>query len=332
MVLCDGASLFIALILLPLGVLSIPVQPNMRSFTSAIKNGVQKANVEMLLYEHTEGPGVVTEQWITGLTVDEKTRIRIYIDGPNVTLDFKLYMAHGIGGGNDIENAYIPWHTRLMGHTDKGGALYNTFRIPFQKSIKITATSPSDGFTWYIVRGVENFPVVLGDLQLPPNTRLRLYKNEGILLKKLEFLVLAQISGVSGALFMVTVAGNSTNMEYLEGCFRAVIDGKEMFMSSGTEDLFLSAFYYGSGVYHTNDAGLTGKKNPGFTSMYKFFERDPILFTKSFQLMWRCGELTDGRDGCPSTYPPNPDLPSVHGIDILTDTVVTTYTWVYEWD
>ena len=35
-----------------------------------------------------------------------------------------------------------------------------------------------------IVRGVEQLPVVLGDLQLPlvPSLRLRLYKNEGVVL------------------------------------------------------------------------------------------------------------------------------------------------------
>lgn len=45
----------------------IDVASNMRSFSSAIKNGAIGANVEKVLYEHSTGqPGVITEQWFTG--------------------------------------------------------------------------------------------------------------------------------------------------------------------------------------------------------------------------------------------------------------------------
>lgn len=46
----------------------INVTPNMRSFSSAIKNGALGANAEKVLYEHSSGqPGVITEQWFTGI-------------------------------------------------------------------------------------------------------------------------------------------------------------------------------------------------------------------------------------------------------------------------
>ncbi len=45
----------------------VPVTPDMKSFSSAIKGGNINANVEKTLYEHSTGqPGVVTEQWFTG--------------------------------------------------------------------------------------------------------------------------------------------------------------------------------------------------------------------------------------------------------------------------
>ena len=45
----------------------VPVNPKMRSFSSAIKNGHLAANQELVLYESNTGePGVVTEQWFTG--------------------------------------------------------------------------------------------------------------------------------------------------------------------------------------------------------------------------------------------------------------------------
>ena len=45
------------------------VNPNMRSFSSAIKQGTLPANQEKVLYAHDTGqPGVITEQWYTGQT------------------------------------------------------------------------------------------------------------------------------------------------------------------------------------------------------------------------------------------------------------------------
>lgn len=46
----------------------IDVNPNMRSFSSAIKGGSIASSVEKTLYEHNTGnPGVITEQWFTGI-------------------------------------------------------------------------------------------------------------------------------------------------------------------------------------------------------------------------------------------------------------------------
>lgn len=327
--------LLLACLLYP-SVAVVPVQPGMKSFSSAIKGGTLDGNQEKVLYEHDTGhPGVITEQWFTGVKVmDQDTRIRIYIDmETEPSLDFQLFLAHGIGFNETEESSNIPWGTRRLAHSADGG-IYNTYRIPFSKGFKVTATRPTTGAFWYIVRGVENYPLILGDLQLPSNTRLRLYKNEKVTLQPLEFVTLANISSSAGAVFMVTLAAQSTDYNYLEACMRAHIDGSEQttWLSSGTEDFFLSAYYFNKGIYHLDNAGLTYKDSKGSMSAYKFFENDPLLFSKSFTLVWRCGESINGKDGCPNNWPPpNSTMENTYEVPKLAPTTVTTYTWVYQW-
>ena len=326
----------LGLLVLPaLALCYVPVQSDMKTFSSAIKDGEILGGEEKILYEYEIGPGVVTEQWFAGVDVmDQDARFRFYIDGEmEASLDFQLYMAHGIGFNNTFEDKYVPWGTKLFAHAASGGGLSNTFRIPFLKSFRVTLTHPKGGIFWYIIRGVENYPLVLGDLLLPKTTRLRLYKQTNVLLKPLEFITLAKVEDSAGAVFMVTLAANSTDYNYLEACMRVVIDGGDtMFLSSGTEDFFLSAYYFNKGVHHFENAGLTSEEGKGIMSAYKFFERDPLLFTKSLELTWRCGETVGVKGGCPDNFPPSSSNGKSHFRSIkLADTVVTTYTWVYEW-
>uniref|UniRef100_A0A1X7UWK7 Uncharacterized protein n=1 Tax=Amphimedon queenslandica TaxID=400682 RepID=A0A1X7UWK7_AMPQE len=324
------------LFLLVGGVFSaVPVTPDMKSFSSAIKGGHLAANTEKTLYEHSTGQaGVITEQWFTGKGVmNEDARIRIYIDGETTaSIDFMLLLAHGVGGTEATEVGNIPWGTNRIAHAADGG-IYNTYRIPFANSFKVTATHPNGGTFWYIIRGVENYPLILGDLLLPKTTKLKLYKNVGISLKPLDFITLAEVDTTAGAVFQVTLSANSTDFNYLEACMRVIIDGSNttMFLSSGTEDFFLSAYYFDRGLYHLDNSGCTVKEGKGQMSAYKFFENDPLLFSKSLKLSWRCGESRDGQLGCPSDFPPPTSRPERLEAPLLANTTVTTYTWVYVW-
>ena len=235
--------------------------------------------------------------------MDENMRIRIYIDGEDeASLDFQVLLAHGIGIGQNLENPYVPWGNDRLAHEARGG-IYNTCDM---KSFRVTATHPHGGLFWYIIRGVENYPLVLGHLQLPASTRLRLYKNVNVTLGPYKFLPLVDRTKTAGAVYQITIAANSSNFYYLEACMRARIDGATdvTWLSSGTEDFFLSAYYFDAGVYHTENSGLTYSNGKGTMSVYKFFDNDPLLFSKSLELAWRCGETHDGVDGCPSDYPP----------------------------
>ena len=261
--------------------------------------------------------------------MDEEATIRMYIDGETTpSIEFKLLLGHGIGFVDPSNRT--PWSTRRISH-DADHGIYNNYQIPFSKSLQVTAIHPVGGAFFYIIRGVYYYPLIFGELQLPANARLRLYKNVDVSLEPLQFLDLANISSSSGVLFQVTLAANGSSFQYLEACMRAYIDGSNSttWLSSGTEDFFLSAYDFNEGIFHSDNSGLTYMKGPGAMSAYKFFENYPLLFTKSFRLQWRSGE-TVGRepDDCPNDF----KSPSGHhGSTSFSTTVATTYTWVYEW-
>jgi hypothetical protein len=274
----------------------------------------------------------------------ENTTIRIFIDGEEYpSIEFLVLLGHGVGFIDSHTENHAPWNTKRIS-ADASSNMYNTYQIPFSKSFKVTATDPVGGTFWYIIRGVYNYPLIFGALQLPSTARLRLYKNVKVDLLPFEFINLVDIHGSAGVLFQVTLAASSSDFTYLEGCMRAYIDGSNSttYLSSGTEDFFLSAFYYNSGLFHSDNSGLTYKANPGTMSAYKFFEDDPVLFSKSFRLRWRCGEVIGtGFEECPNVYLGGSKSKSLSSnqsakTKIIASpnvgvTTVTTYTWVYEW-
>ena len=193
--------------------------------------------------------------------------------------------------------------------------------------------------------------------------RLNLYKRENILLSPLEFLTIANVSnmngensnnnGIGGLLYQVTLEANSSDYLYLEGCFRAKIDDAKEFewLSSGTEDFFLSAYYFNRGLYHGNDAGCTFFDGKGSVSAYKFFENDPVVYKNNLQLLWRCSETQYVENGCPHKFNANSSasinisnnwnnlkqkdyirVMNKKGNLKLADTNATVYVWIYEYE
>ena len=91
---------------------------------------------------HHEGKGCLTHMWFGGGWKGcEKTRIRIYVDGEtNASIDMELYLGHGIGFGDES----APWGVARIGRTGGGANVYDTYRIPFGKSIRVTGQLDSD--------------------------------------------------------------------------------------------------------------------------------------------------------------------------------------------
>jgi len=279
---------------------------------------------EATLFEHT-GTGSLNHMWFGGKWTDyEKLRIRVYVDGERVaSIDMELFLGHGIG----FKDESAPWGTKRLGKTGQPSGIYNTYRIPFGKSVRITAQlhagDTKNKRFWYIIRGLENMPVLFGGVQLPDSARLKLYKLEDYTAKTLEEFDMCSTKK-AGMLYMVTIAAKADGGHtYLESCVRAYIDGckEPMLLSSGLEDYFLGTYFFNRGMYHNEVAGLThmNKENNTF-SAYRFHEEDPIFVEKGLRLTLRCGEEIGNQR---------------HNKQIqrwkAPPTTYTTYVWIYEW-
>jgi hypothetical protein len=293
---------------------------DLKTFGTAGKEGTLYPDREVVLFQH-EGAGCLTQMWVGGNWPGyDRTRIRYYVDGEaQPSIDMELFLGHGIGWGD----AAAPWGSARLGKTGHPSGLYNTYRIPFGKSIRVTgqlgAGVEKPQVFWWIIRGVENFPVYLGNLRLPESARLRLEVRNDVALAPLEMFDICQ-SSRPGALYQVTLAVASKNFNFLEAVLRAYLDGasEPLLLSSGTEDYFLGTYYFNRGMYHFPLAGLTHKsEDPNGTcrfSAYRFHDEDPIIFQKGFRLAWRNGDEKDGK-------PYGSPQPSR----------ATSYVWLYEW-
>jgi len=285
-----------------------------------VLNGYQEA--ELL---DRKGKGCLTHMWFGGNWPGyEKTRVRIYVDGERrPSIEMELGLGHGIGFGDNA----APWGSEKLGKTGHPSGIYDTYKIPYGKGIRVTAQrakdSPDGAPFWWIVRGTENLPLTLAGVRLPAKARLRLHKLDDYVAKPWEEFPLCNVTG-AGVLYQVTIAarglrdsGDWKDISYLEGCMRAYLDGsaQPMLLSSGLEDYFLGTYYFNRGRYANGLAGLTHKDDATHSfSAYRFHDEDPVFFQKGFRLTCRCGEEVNGKK---LHDPP--------------ETQYTTYTWVYEW-
>ena len=290
--------------------------------TAGKERHVLEAGVEAELFRYA-GHGCLTHMWFGGdFRNYGLTRIRVYVDGESRPgIDMEMMMGHGIG----FQDEGAPWGVERIGKTGQPSGIYNTYRIPFEKSVRVTAErarggeadAPAPPF-WWIVRGTENLPVELGGVRLPKKARLRLYKVENRLTRPFEEIDMYN-GARPGALYQVTIAARSTNFGFLESCVRAYLGGAAtpMLLSSGLEDYFLGTYYFNRGKYYTPVAGLTHMVRDREFSAYRFHERDPLFFPKGLRLTVRAGEKFDEKVFGPEGGP--------------ADTTYTTYVWVYEW-
>ncbi len=286
--------------------------------TAGKEERVLKAGVEADLFRHA-GKGFLTHMWFGGSFPNYGlTRIRVYVDGESeASIDMELMMGHGIG----FQDESAPWGIERIGKTGQPSGIYNTYRIPFGKSVRVTAQRAKDEEGdppfWWIIRGVENLPLEIGGVPLPDAARLKLYKVNRAA-KPLEEFDICH-TAKSGRLYMVTIAGKSTNFAFLESCVRAYIGGAKtpLLLSSGLEDYFLGTYYFNRGRYYTPVSGLTHIVPNSEFSAYRFHEADPVFFENGLRLTLRAGEEFKGKVFGPQ---PGPQ-----------DTAFTTYVWLYEW-
>ena len=288
---------------------------------------ILKKEQETELFSY-EGKGCLTHMWFGGdLNGHEDMSIRVYVDGEEqASIDMELFLGHGIG----FKDSYAPWGTELMGNMGRTSGIYNTYKIPFSKKVRITAqlspnadVSEREPTFWWIIRGTENLPVVFNGIRLPDNARLKLHKLENYTAEPLEEFTMADIEG-AGMIYQVSMEAEGLrdtdhwkDLSFMESCIRAYEGGstEPMFVSSGLEDYFLGTYYFNTGRYTNKLAGLThfDTEKREF-SAYRFHVDDPIFFQDGLRLTNRCGEKIGDK-----VFHDPPQ------------TRYTVYTWAYEW-
>ena len=280
---------------------------------------VLQSGAEAELYRYS-GKGCIVHMWFGGNFKNYGlTHIRVYVDDENqASIDMEMMMGHGIG----FQDESAPWGVERIGKTGQPSGIYDTYRIPFGKSVRVTAQRAKDEEGnppfWWIIRGITNVPVELAGIRLPDNARLKLYKVENRTAKPLEEFDIYH-GNRSGVLYQTTIAARSTNFCFLESCVRAYLGGSKtpLILSSGLEDYFLGTYYFNRGKYYTPVAGLTHVVPNSEFSAYRFHEADPVFFRNGLRLTIRDGEQIDGKVFGPKPGP--------------AETVYTTYVWTYEW-
>jgi len=276
--------------------------------------------------------GVMNHFWITyDRSVDNGTIIRYYVDGETeASIQFTPSLACGTGS-YDVQ---APWGTKWFGKGAMDGGWYLNFRIPFTQSIVVTTQHlyANNGF-YMIVRGGLDLPVRIGDFTLPDNAKLQLQVVQKTV-QPIEWVPVADVpTGFAGLHFMHTLAIQSGDPNFLEGCYHMYTGNKNKFpgivLSTGTEDYFDSAWYFNAGQFHFPVSGFTHLNMTTDSiswSAYRFHEMDPLRFDDSFKLVWRNGDLSDHSgvkcmvEGTDGTVVGSP-----------TASLVTSYSWVYIW-
>jgi len=357
------------------------VAAGMSSFGVAVKASHLFKGVEKTVFEHTLSAGAthgaVTQQWHAGKSsgVTPTLRVRMYIDGEaNASIDYPLFLAHGVGPaqtsgtnrcsppgfktkscpdgdpGPGLNTSHTgPWGNALFGRSHDSG-FYNTYLVPFGASIRITLTDPvaSSSF-WYMVRGMENAPLVVSGMQLPSSARLQLVHTEETV-KAGTLVTFAEATKTAGLLSSFNLVINSSSYAYQEGCVSALIDGaRPLWLSSGLEDYFLGAYFHSMPTEHLpysgfqniqpataiDDAGGLGPHAAtNSLAAFRIHEKDPVLFASAFAFQWiASSDNTDKNAGwCnydwpAADMPAHPPAPFPANDTVSVDALAFLYVW-----
>jgi hypothetical protein len=218
----------------------------LRTFGTGLSNGAITTQ-EQFIFSWVLAPGdvgVMTHFWITYTTAtDPGTIIRYYIDGETeASIQFTPSLAAGVG----FYDSQGPWGTKWFGKGAADGAWFLNFRIPFQKTVLVTAQHQNSNQNFYmIVRGATNLPLSFGGVTVPQTARLNQFVVSGTY-QPLDWVTMANVSaGTSGALFMHSLSVQSGNLNFLEACYHMYTAGQEFpgtLLSTGTEDYYDSAW------------------------------------------------------------------------------------------
>lgn len=206
---------------------------------------------ETELYNHTlaadSAVGVVNHFWSCacgGRSIDWATEggiavYRLYVDGESeASLTWTPREAVGLGtfdpeaGGSSGLSLREPWATDVMGKLSDYDAFFFKIKIPFYKSIRLTAQLPAGvaGFNVYtIIRGTEapaeaSAPLLSlpGIGTMPFGTKM-VQARVSATIESLGFIPVVNITGASGFVYSHAIAVQGhPSFHYLEGCFHLI--------------------------------------------------------------------------------------------------------------
>jgi hypothetical protein len=303
---------------------------------------------EVTLLDHTLQAGdlgALTYFWITGSPAVAYAQIRIYIDGEtNPSLAYQPAKASGVGIGAIGQiigpgngSTLGPWSTKWFGQLGRS-AYFNTFRVPFQRSLRLTYQSglgQPDAMLFIQARGVSGLGDGLSDIipgfTLPPTARLTLQVRDDTTYAPLEYMTLADVPTGSGALFATTMWWHSQSKSTIEGCVRAYMPrnqsfSESMLLSTGWEDYYITSWGMIQGAFQGELSGTTHWTSPGNlnVSAYRFHTQDPLFFEDGLRVVLRNGETKGPAGKC---------LQETGGRPVGTpgSTTLGVYAWVYSW-
>lgn len=217
--------------------------------------------------------GFISTQWITGTFGRlgdgmETTLVSIYIDNeasPSLTyFPYEMTAIPSLAAWNTTHAAeQPPWGSPLFSR-NSATSFVNTMPIPFSTSVRITLTytGNSSATLYYQAHGTysDTGEVPFGFSTLPDGARLVIQRN-ALTLPRLAYLPIVNFSaGTSGLIAAMAIAFTAPNLNTLEGCFNLYSTAATPFPgelhSTGTEDEFISSYYFDQGAFQGYNAGV----------------------------------------------------------------------------
>jgi len=246
-----------------------------------------RSTVEMAKIER---PGAMVSMWLT-LNVPEgemlrNIRLKAYWDKERKP-SIDVPMCDFFGSGH----AMIKDHAALPAGMTSGG-YYCYFSMPFRKArVEVHNPGPEDVKSFYYMIGVSGQPTTSKDLRF----HAAFNRQNPTIQGKPHIVLKAKGSGqLVGVLLSAEGADKTKGLSFLEGNFSMVADGKIAYGSTGTEDYFLSGWYFRTGEFTAPFHGLTTKDVTRATfSAYRFHVLDPIPFSRNLEVSVHHGEFDE---------------------------------------
>ena len=315
------------------------------SFSCAVSTITLRAGAAEYELCTQAGAGYVSQQWFTGTfgalgSGAEAVLIRFYIDGEasaSVSLfPYELAGTPSLAAYNTSRTANVRvWAAELWGRNSQSSWV-NSFPVPFGASLRMTlqhvGAAGAQATVYYQAHGLLGAGASFGRLPLPAGARLALQRND-LVLPRLAYLPVSNFSTGGGLLAAIAIAFVAPNLNTLEGCFHfyptAAAPYPGQLHSTGTEDEFLSSYYFDLGPFQSKTAGLFYKQAAGpntAVGMWRSYQDDPQLWTDGGSFVWRNGDTSDPATGikCMVQTGGNP-------AGNPQDAQVQTISWNYVW-